>query len=196
MFSEPIVPILCYSGYTEDLASQLEFRAMLPWHVYYFNPRWQYSSEIVWFFSSHRYRNILHFQKTCMCFVKQQRSCFITSPMVVDRYDIIHSIKSAEQNSRSITHLKSNVLQVNKGRVIPDWNKFLDSGYNQQSLIICIFWKGTFGFLLDCWRPVCNVFWCFFCGYSGYIITTEGIGTMWSKSISQSSRSDCIRSIK
>jgi hypothetical protein len=30
-------------------------------------------------------------------------------------------------------------LQVNKGRVIPDWNKFLDSGYNQQSLIICIF---------------------------------------------------------
>ena len=131
-------------------------------------------------------------QATTLVFYNITHGCWC-----FDRYDIIHSIKSAEQNSRSITHLKSNVLQVNKGRVIPDWNKFLDSGYNQQSLIICIFWKSTPGFLLDCWRPVWNVFFVFFlCGYSGYIISTEGIGTMWSKSISQSSRSDFIRSIK
>lgn len=96
-------------------------------------------------------------QATTLVFYNITHGCWC-----FDRYDIIHSIKSAEQNSRSITHLKSNVLQVNKGRVIPDWNKFLDSGYNQQSLIICIFWKSTPGFLLDCWRPVWNGFFCVF----------------------------------
>jgi len=54
---------------------------------------------------------------------------------VYDRYDIQHSIKSAERQRRCQTAEATKVFQVIEGRLIPDWKKFLGVAANKQALL-------------------------------------------------------------
>ena len=54
---------------------------------------------------------------------------------VYDRYDIQHSIKSAERQRRCQTAEATKVFQIIEGRLIPDWKKFLGVAANKQALL-------------------------------------------------------------